>query len=120
MSVADPRVAGSEAIDEVEEAYRCCPRCGSDRYTQRPAPLTVPHKAADLLTRLAPVLSVRDLAAERAFCEKLGLPVIYRGPGVPGVQALKGPNEPREAHVLASRRALAALRLRHSARERCR
>jgi ribosomal protein S27AE len=38
VSVADPRVAGSEAIDEVEEAYRCCPRCGSDRYTQRPAP----------------------------------------------------------------------------------
>jgi ribosomal protein S27AE len=34
--VADPRVAGSEAIDEVEEAYRLCPRCGSDRYTQQP------------------------------------------------------------------------------------
>jgi hypothetical protein len=26
---------------------------------------------------------VRDLAAERAFCEKLGLPVIYEGPGYP-------------------------------------
>jgi hypothetical protein len=34
------------------------------------------QQAADLFTRLAPVLNVRDLAAERAFCESLGLPVI--------------------------------------------
>jgi predicted nucleic-acid-binding Zn-ribbon protein len=40
VGTADPRVAGSEAIDEVDEAYRCCPRCGSDRYTQQPAPAT--------------------------------------------------------------------------------
>jgi len=36
-----------------------------------------------LFTRLAPVLNVRDLAAERAFYEKLGLPVIYEGPEYP-------------------------------------
>ena len=38
---------------------------------------------ADLFTRLAPVLNVRDLAAERAFYESLGLPVIYEGPEYP-------------------------------------
>ncbi|GAB2665647.1 VOC family protein [Kribbella swartbergensis] len=32
-----------------------------------------------LFTRLAPVLNVSDLSAERAFYEKLGLPVIYEG-----------------------------------------
>ena len=37
----------------------------------------------DLFTRLAPVLNVRDLAAERAFYEKLGLPVICEGPEYP-------------------------------------
>lgn len=36
-----------------------------------------------MFTRLAPVLNVRDLAAERAFYEKLGLPVIYEGPEYP-------------------------------------
>ena len=36
-----------------------------------------------LFTRLAPVLNVRDLAAERAFYEKLGLPVIYEGDEYP-------------------------------------
>jgi catechol 2,3-dioxygenase-like lactoylglutathione lyase family enzyme len=41
------------------------------------------QEAADLFTRLAPVLNVRDLAAERAFYEKLGLPVIYEGPEYP-------------------------------------
>jgi catechol 2,3-dioxygenase-like lactoylglutathione lyase family enzyme len=35
--------------------------------------------SAELFTRLAPVLNVRDLAAERAFYEKLGFPVIYEG-----------------------------------------
>ena len=33
----------------------------------------------DLFTRLAPVLNVSDLAAERAFYESLGFPVIYEG-----------------------------------------
>ncbi|WP_427889327.1 hypothetical protein ACQHIV_38845 [Kribbella sp. GL6] len=36
-----------------------------------------------LFTRLAPVLNVSDLTAERAFYEKLGLPVIYEGPEYP-------------------------------------
>lgn len=36
-----------------------------------------------MFTRLAPVLNVSDLAAERAFYEKLGLPVIYEGPEYP-------------------------------------
>ena len=40
-------------------------------------------EASDLFTQLAPVLNVRDLAAERAFYEKLGLPVIYEGPEYP-------------------------------------
>lgn len=39
--------------------------------------------ASALFIRLAPVLNVRDLAAERAFYEKLGLPVIYEGPEYP-------------------------------------
>ena len=37
------------------------------------------QEAPDLFTRLAPVLNVRDLAAERVFCERLGLPVFYEG-----------------------------------------
>jgi catechol 2,3-dioxygenase-like lactoylglutathione lyase family enzyme len=41
------------------------------------------QEASNLFTRLAPVLNVRDLAAERAFYEKLGLPVIYEGPEYP-------------------------------------
>jgi catechol 2,3-dioxygenase-like lactoylglutathione lyase family enzyme len=39
--------------------------------------------ASGLFTRLAPVLNVRDLAAERAFYEKLSLPVIYEGQEYP-------------------------------------
>jgi catechol 2,3-dioxygenase-like lactoylglutathione lyase family enzyme len=39
--------------------------------------------ASALFARLAPVLNVSDLAAERAFYEKLGLPVIYEGPEYP-------------------------------------
>ena len=81
-------------------------------------PLTLPHEAADLFTRLAPVLNVRDPAAERAFYEKLGLPVIYEGPEYPVFRRSKAQRAPHE-HVLASRRALAALRLRHSGREKC-
>ncbi|MGI9005503.1 MAG: VOC family protein [Streptosporangiaceae bacterium] len=38
---------------------------------------------ADLFVRLAPVLNVSDLAAERAFYEQMGLPVIYEGPEYP-------------------------------------
>jgi catechol 2,3-dioxygenase-like lactoylglutathione lyase family enzyme len=41
------------------------------------------QKAPDLFTRLAPVLNVSDLAAERVFYEWLGLPVIYEGPEYP-------------------------------------
>jgi catechol 2,3-dioxygenase-like lactoylglutathione lyase family enzyme len=61
---------------------------------------------ADLYTRLAPVLNVRDLPAEREFYEKLGLPVIYEGPEYPdfvafgtdtvhfGIQAAAAANDP--------------------------
>ena len=38
---------------------------------------------ASLFTRLAPVLNVPDVAAERAFYERLGLPVIYEGEEYP-------------------------------------
>ena len=41
------------------------------------------QEAPDLFTRLAPVLNVRDLPAERAFYQRLGLPVIYEGPEYP-------------------------------------
>jgi catechol 2,3-dioxygenase-like lactoylglutathione lyase family enzyme len=45
--------------------------------------LAMSDEASDLFTRLAPVLNVRDLAAERTFYERLGLPVIYEGPEYP-------------------------------------
>jgi len=35
------------------------------------------------LTHLAPVLNVRDLGAERAFYEALGLPVTYEATSTP-------------------------------------
>jgi catechol 2,3-dioxygenase-like lactoylglutathione lyase family enzyme len=38
---------------------------------------------AALFTHLAPVLNVSDLAAEREFYERLGLPVIYTGDEYP-------------------------------------
>jgi catechol 2,3-dioxygenase-like lactoylglutathione lyase family enzyme len=38
---------------------------------------------SSLFTRLAPVLNVRDVPAERAFYERLGLPVIYEGEEYP-------------------------------------
>jgi predicted enzyme related to lactoylglutathione lyase len=41
------------------------------------------QNSADLFTRLAPVLNVRDVAAEREFYECLGLPVIYEGEEYP-------------------------------------
>jgi catechol 2,3-dioxygenase-like lactoylglutathione lyase family enzyme len=61
---------------------------------------------SDLFTHLAPVLNVRDLAAERAFYEKLGLPVTYDGDEYPdfiafttdsvhfGIQLAPAPNDP--------------------------
>src|ERR1700733_2192896 len=61
---------------------------------------------SNMFTRLAPVLNVSDLAAERAFYEKLGLPVIYQGPEYPdfiafgtdtvhfGIQAAPASNDP--------------------------
>jgi catechol 2,3-dioxygenase-like lactoylglutathione lyase family enzyme len=41
-------------------------------------------KTTDLFIRLAPVLNVRDLRAEREFYEGLGLPVYYEGDEYPG------------------------------------
>ena len=61
---------------------------------------------ADLFVRLAPVLNVRDLDAERAFYEALGIPVIYEGDEYPefvafgtdsihfGIQKSSGDNDP--------------------------
>jgi catechol 2,3-dioxygenase-like lactoylglutathione lyase family enzyme len=60
----------------------------------------------DLFVRLAPVLNVRDLAAERAFYESLGIPVIYEGDEYPdfvafgtdsihfGIRKSSGDNDP--------------------------
>ncbi|HEX4722426.1 MAG TPA: VOC family protein [Pseudonocardiaceae bacterium] len=57
-------------------------------------------------TKLAPILIVRDLAAERAFYEQLGLPVTYEGAEYPdfiafgtgtidfGIQAATKENDP--------------------------
>ena len=59
-----------------------------------------------IFTKLAPVLNVRDLAAERDFYESLGLPVTYEGDEYPdfialgtdvidfGIQAAPAPNDP--------------------------
>jgi catechol 2,3-dioxygenase-like lactoylglutathione lyase family enzyme len=61
---------------------------------------------SELYTHLAPVLNVRDLAAERAFYEALGLPVTYAGDEYPdfiafttdtvhfGIQRAPEPNDP--------------------------
>lgn len=61
---------------------------------------------ASLFTRLAPVLNVQDLASEREFYERLGLPVIYEGDEYPdfiafgtekvhfGIQRATGDNDP--------------------------
>jgi catechol 2,3-dioxygenase-like lactoylglutathione lyase family enzyme len=43
----------------------------------------VSNESRDLFTRLAPVLNVRDVPAERAFYESLGIPVIYEGDEYP-------------------------------------
>lgn len=62
---------------------------------------------ASLFVRLAPVLNVRDLQAERTFYERLGLPVTYEGDEYPdfiafgsghmefGIQKAPVPNDPR-------------------------
>jgi catechol 2,3-dioxygenase-like lactoylglutathione lyase family enzyme len=64
------------------------------------------QEGSSLFTRLAPVLNVSDLAAERAFYEKLGVPVIYEGPEYPdfigygtdtlhfGIQVAPATNDP--------------------------
>jgi catechol 2,3-dioxygenase-like lactoylglutathione lyase family enzyme len=64
------------------------------------------QEASSLFTRLASVLNVRDLAADRAFYESLGLPVIYEGPEYPefigfgtetvhfGIQTAPASNDP--------------------------
>ncbi len=64
------------------------------------------ENSARLFTKLAPVLNVNDLAAERAFYESLGLPVIYEGDEYPdfiafgtdsipfGIQSAPRPNDP--------------------------
>lgn len=66
----------------------------------------VTMRPAEIFTKLAPVLNVSDLAAERVFYESLGLPVIYEGDEYPdliafgtdaidfGIQAAPGPNDP--------------------------
>ena len=41
------------------------------------------HDPSELITRLVPILVVRDLDAERAFYEVLGLRVTYEGPEYP-------------------------------------
>ena len=60
---------------------------------------------AGLFVRLAPVLNVRDLEAERVFYERLGLPVTYQGEEYPdfiafgvgdmefGIQQSPAPND---------------------------
>jgi catechol 2,3-dioxygenase-like lactoylglutathione lyase family enzyme len=73
----------------------------------------VDDNAADLFVRLAPVLSVRDLAAERDFYERLGLPVYYEGEEYPdfiafgtdsvnfGIQPAAGENDPPSGYRFA-------------------
>jgi catechol 2,3-dioxygenase-like lactoylglutathione lyase family enzyme len=88
---------------------------------------TMNEAAAGLYARLAPVLNVRDLEAERAFYEKLGLPVIYEGPEYPdfigfgtdsvhfGIQRFDGRNDPPS--VLTWQIAVTSV---EAAMERCR
>jgi catechol 2,3-dioxygenase-like lactoylglutathione lyase family enzyme len=66
----------------------------------------VTQERSPIFTKLAPVLKVRDLAAERTFYESLGLPVTYEGDEYPdfiafgtetidfGIQAASADNEP--------------------------
>jgi catechol 2,3-dioxygenase-like lactoylglutathione lyase family enzyme len=67
------------------------------------------HDPSDLITRLVPILVVRDLDAERAFYEALGLRVTYEGPEYPdfiglgneavefGLERPKSPSDPSRA-----------------------
>jgi len=71
-----------------------------------PTMVRMTENSARLFTKLAPVLNVSDLAAERTFYESLGLPVIYQGDEYPdfiafgtdtvhfGIQSAPGPNDP--------------------------
>jgi catechol 2,3-dioxygenase-like lactoylglutathione lyase family enzyme len=43
---------------------------------------------SDLITKLLPILHVKDPAAERAFYEQLGLRTTYEGPEYPGFLAV--------------------------------
>jgi predicted enzyme related to lactoylglutathione lyase len=64
-------------------------------------------QTTNLFVRLAPVLHVGDLAAERAFYERLGLPITYEGEEYPdfiafgagaaefGIQQSPVPNDPQ-------------------------
>jgi catechol 2,3-dioxygenase-like lactoylglutathione lyase family enzyme len=84
-------------------------------------------ESGGLFRRLAPVLNVADLAAEREFYERLGFPVIYEGPEYPtfiafgtdsihfGIQQASGPNDPPS--VLTWQIAVADV---DAAMERCR
>jgi catechol 2,3-dioxygenase-like lactoylglutathione lyase family enzyme len=68
--------------------------------------MDVRQNPEELFTRLAPVLNVRDMAAEREFYERLGLPVYYEGDEYPdfiafgtdtmnfGIQLASGENDP--------------------------
>lgn len=85
------------------------------------------QEESSLFTRLAPVLNVSDLTAERGFYEKLGVPVIYEGPEYPdfigfgtdtvhfGIQAAPAANDPPS--VLTWQIGVADI---DSAMERCR
>jgi catechol-2,3-dioxygenase len=45
--------------------------------------MTKTETTSDLFVGMAPVLNVRDVAAERVFYESLGLPVVYEGSEYP-------------------------------------
>jgi catechol 2,3-dioxygenase-like lactoylglutathione lyase family enzyme len=75
------------------------------------------HEPGDLITRLVPILVVRDLDAERAFYEALGLRVTYEGPEYPdfiglgneavefGLERPKSPSDTRDADGAPAREA---------------
>jgi catechol 2,3-dioxygenase-like lactoylglutathione lyase family enzyme len=64
------------------------------------------REGPDLFLRLAPVLNVRDLPAEKAFYQSLGIPIIYEGDEYPdfvgfgtdsihfGIQTAPADNDP--------------------------
>ena len=88
---------------------------------------------ASLFTRLAPVLNVPDVPAERAFYERLGLPVIYEGPEYPdfigfgtetvhfGIQKAPAANDPPSVLTgCRSRTPFGCRRFRRRRSPRCR